>query len=303
MTKLKITITGGSGFIGTTISNLLLKNHEVTIFDLTNNLIPNTTFFEGSILEKDKIIEATKNSDVVIHLAAALGVINTEKNPVMTLDTNILGTKNVLEACTINNTKKIIYSSSSEIYGEPLSIPIKEDDKIIPITSYGVSKLAGEEYVKAYSKNFGLDFTIFRLFNVYGELQKNSWVIPEFVKKAVLNEKIFIHGNGSQVRAFCHVSDVAQAFVTVLDQGTNQTFNIGNNQEPISVKNLAQKIIELSHSSSHIDFIPFAESDRNRTEIMNRAPDITKAQKLLNYSPQVSLTAGLSSLIKKIKNQ
>ena len=303
MNKLKITVTGGSGFIGSTICYLLLKNHEVTVFDLTDNSLPNVKFFEGSILEKDKIIEATKNSDVVIHLAAALGVINTEKNPVMTLDTNILGTKNVLESCKINNIQKIIYSSSSEIYGEPLSIPIKEDDKIIPITNYGVSKLTGEEYVKAYSKNFGLDFTIFRLFNVYGDFQKNSWVIPEFVKKAILNEKITIHGDGSQVRAFCHVSDVAQAFVTALDQGTNEIFNIGNNQEPISIKNLAQKIIELSNSSSHIDFIPFAESDRNRTEIMNRSPDITKAKKLLNYSPKISLADGLSSIIKKTKNQ
>lgn len=299
---MKITITGGSGFIGSELCNLLLENHEIRIYDLIDPLIPTSTFFQGSVLEIDKIIDATKDSDLVIHLAAALGVINTEKNPVMTLDTNILGIKNVLEACKINNIKKIIFSSSSEIYGEPLVIPIKENDKIIPITNYGISKLTGEEYVKSYSKNFGLDFTIFRLFNVYGESQKNSWVIPEFVKKAISNEKITIHGDGSQVRAFCHVSDVAKAFSLAIENGTNEIFNIGNDHEPISIKNLAQKIIELSNSQSQIDFIPFAKSDRNRTEIMNRSPDITKAEKLLGYSPKISLDEGLTRVIKKHSN-
>ena len=173
--------------------------------------------------------------DVIIHLAAALGVIETEKNPVRTLDVNSIGTKNVLEACRTNNIKKIIFSSSSEIYGEPEHIPIKETDRITPITTYGISKLMAEEYIKSYSKAHGINYTIFRLFNVYGEEQANRWVVPEFVKKIVNDGEVTIHGDGNQIRAFCHVSDIANAFSYALEKGDNQIFNIGNNLEPISI--------------------------------------------------------------------
>ena len=295
---MKITITGGAGFIGSSLVKSLMEEHQITVFDAKKPKF-NVDFAEGDINNPDDLIRATKNSHVVIHLAATLGVVNTEKNPIKTLDTNIIGTRNVLEACRLNNVKKIIFSSSSELYGEPLKVPISETDKPIPITTYGISKLAAEEYIKAYSKSYGIKYTILRLFNVYGDEQGTQWVVPEFVNQAVRNQDITIHGTGSQIRAFCYVSDIADAFRIVLEKGDGEIFNIGNDREPISIKELAEKVISLSDSKSTINSIPFEKSDRDRSEIMKRAPSIEKAKKLLGYNPKIFLEEGIRKVIKK----
>lgn len=296
---MNIAITGGAGLIGTELCKIFNQKHNVTVLDFKEPKISEINFIKIDIENTQEIIDSTKEMDVIIHLAAALGVIETEKNPVRTLDVNSIGTKNVLEACRTNNIKKIIFSSSSEIYGEPEHIPIKETDRITPITTYGISKLMAEEYIKSYSKAHGINYTIFRLFNVYGEEQANRWVVPEFVKKIVNDDEVTIHGDGSQIRAFCHVSDIANAFSYALEKGDNQIFNIGNNLEPISIKELANRIISLSKSKSQIKFISFDDSSRNRKEIINRAPDISKAMEILEYKPKVTLDDGLTRVIKK----
>ena len=296
---MNIAITGGAGLIGTELCKIFSQEHDITVLDFKEPKIPSINFIKIDIENPQEIINSTKGIDLVIHLAAALGVIETEKNPVKTLDINSIGTKNVLEACKTNNIKKIIFSSSSEIYGEPEHIPIKETDRITPITTYGISKLMAEEYIKSYSRAYGINYTIFRLFNVYGEEQANRWVVPEFVRKIVNDEEVTIHGDGSQIRAFCHVSDIANAFSYALTKGNNEIFNIGNNLEPISIKELANRIISLSKSKSQIKFISFDDSSRNRKEIINRAPDISKAMKMLEYKPKVTLDDGLTRVIKK----
>tara|TARA_Y100000590_G_C15637600_1_gene983597 strand:+ start:89 stop:991 length:903 start_codon:yes stop_codon:yes gene_type:complete len=296
---MKIAITGGSGLIGTEIYNLFKKQHEITILDYNKPRDSEVNFIKIDIENPKEIIDSTKGIDVIIHLAAALGVIETEKNPVRTLDVNAIGTKNVLEACRINNIKKLIFSSSSEIYGEPEKIPIKETDRVTPITTYGISKLMAEEYIKSYSRAYGIKYTIFRLFNVYGEEQATKWVVPEFVKKIVNDEEVTIHGDGNQIRAFCHVSDIANAFEIALTKGDDEIFNVGNNLEPISIKELANRIITLSKSNSQIAFISFDNSSRNRKEIINRAPDISKAIEILGYEPKISLDDGLTRVITK----
>ena len=296
---MNIAITGGAGLIGTELCKIFNQEHNVTVLDFKKPEISRINFIKSDIENAQEIIDSTKEIDVIIHLAAALGVIETEKTPVRTLDVNSIGTKNVLEACRTNNIKKIIFSSSSEIYGEPEHIPIKETDRITPITTYGISKLMAEEYIKSYSKAHGINYTIFRLFNVYGEEQANRWVVPEFVKKIVNDGEVTIHGDGNQIRAFCHVSDIANAFSYALEKGDNQIFNIGNNLEPISIKELANRIISLSKSKSQIKFISFDDSSRNRKEIINRAPDISKAMEILEYKPKVTLDDGLTRVIKK----
>jgi len=296
---MKIIVTGGSGFIGSYVVKNLSKNHEVKNFDFKKPVNLDNEFIQGDIKDTKNVIDSIKDCDIVIHLAATLGVIHTEENPVLTLDTNLGGTKNVLEACRINKIKKIIFSSSSEVYGEPLKIPMNEEDKPVPITTYGVSKFAAEEYIKAYSRNFGLKYTMFRLFNVYGDEQVTDWVLPEFVSKAIANKDIIVHGDGSQTRAFCYVTDIANAFSLALDKANGQLINIGNNNEPITIKELANKIIELSNSKSSVKFIPFEESKRNRNEILIRIPNIKKAEKLLDYEPKISLEEGVLKVIKK----
>jgi len=296
---MNIAITGGSGLIGSELSRLFTREHNIIILDFKEPKDTDISFRKVDIESYDQVVDATKKIDVIIHLAAALGVVETEKNPVKTLDVNAIGTKNVLEACKKNNIKKIIFSSSSEIYGEPERVPIKETDRITPITTYGISKLMAEEYIKSYSKTYGIKYTIFRLFNVYGEEQANRWVIPEFVNKIIADEEVTIHGDGNQIRAFCHVSDIAKAFSYALTNGDNETFNIGNNLEPVSIKELANRIISLSNSKSNIKFISFDDSLRNRREIVKRSPDISKAKDTLDYKPSISLDEGLKRVITK----
>ena len=275
----------------------LKQEHDVTIFDVKKN-VSDINFIKGDVTNLENVKNSIVNCDLVIHLAAALGVVNVEKDPVQTLDINLGGTKNVLEACKANNIKKIIFSSSSEVYGEPAKIPIKENDPITPITTYGISKLASEEYIKSYSKSYGIQYTIFRLFNVYGAMQNTQWVLPEFVDKAISDKQISVHSDGSQVRAFCYVSDIADAFQSVLETANGEIINVGNSSNPISIKELAKKIISLTNSRSKIKFVPFEESNRNRAEIMKRIPDINKAKKILNYSPKITLDEGIEKVVK-----
>ena len=293
---MRICITGGSGFIGTHIANALKSEYEVAIFDRFKPKIEDIEFIKGNIID-DSIQKAFEDCDVVIHLAAAVGVKITEDDPILTLNTNILGTKNVLEACKSNNVKKIILASSSEVYGEPLKIPIEESDPAIPITSYGISKIAAEEYVKAYAVSFGLKYTILRFFNVYGPGQSKDFVIPEFVSNASKNNPILIHGSGSQIRSFCHISDISNGVSLSIEKGDNEIINIGNANEPITISELAKKIIGITNSKSSIQFVPFTDSNRRRQkEIINRIPSIKKAESMLSYKPKISLNDGISML-------
>jgi len=299
---LKIGITGGSGFIGTHVINALKTKHDIVVFDRAKPKIEGIKFVSGNIIN-DSTKEVFEKCDAVIHLAAAVGVKITEEDPVLTLDTNILGTKNVLEACRANKIKKIILASSSEVYGEPLKTPIEESDPVIPITNYGASKVAAEEYVKAYSANFGIKYSILRFFNAYGPGQSRDFVMPEFVSKASENEPIVIHGSGSQIRAFCHVSDIANGISLAIDNGDNEIMNIGNDAEPITIFELAKKIVNITNSKSNIQFVPFVDSNRKRRkEIINRIPDIRKARRILSYEPRISLNDGIISVLKGEKH-
>lgn len=299
---MKIGITGGSGFIGTHVINALKTKHDIVVFDRAKPKIEGIKFVSGNIIN-DSTKEVFEKCDAVIHLAAAVGVKITEEDPVLTLDTNILGTKNVLEACRANKIKKIILASSSEVYGEPLKTPIEESDPVIPITNYGASKVAAEEYVKAYSANFGIKYSILRFFNAYGPGQSKDFVMPEFVSKASENEPIVIHGSGSQIRAFCHVSDIANGISLAIDNGDNEIMNIGNDAEPITIFELAKKIVSITNSKSNIQFVPFVDSNRKRRkEIINRIPDIRKARRILSYEPSISLNDGIISVLKGEKH-
>jgi len=294
---MKIAITGGSGFIGTNLSNLLKSQHDILILDRIPSKIQDVDFTECDLLDSKKLSDVLEGFDIVIHLAAAVGVKLTEEEPLHTLNLNIQGTQNILESCKKNHVKKIIFASSSEIYGEAIHIPIKETDTPMPITNYGVSKITGEEYVKAYSKAHSIKYSILRFFNAYGPGQSNSFVMSEFVFKAIANKTITIHGNGEQLRAFCHISDIVNGISLCLDKGDNEIFNIGNNTEPVTIFELAKTIKKITNSKSEITFLPFEDTERKRTsEIMKRIPDITKAQNILGYNPRISLNEGIKTI-------
>jgi len=297
----KVLVTGGSGFIGREIVQALIKKgFQVNVLDLFNVDIPGITFFQGSVLDQEIISKAMHNCQYVIHMAAILGVSKSSYAPVECLDVNVIGTRNVLKCCVIHQVKKIVFPSSSEVYGEPAKIPVTEDTVLQPKSEYGVSKSVCEEYIKAYKKQHGLDYTIVRYFNVYGELQANSWVMPKFVNNALLSKPLQIFGDGSQVRTFCHVSDAAEATVIALmsDTANNNIFNIGNSSEPITMKELAHKAIAAAGTSSSLEYVPLEKSDRShQREIFKRIPSTEKAKQLLGFEAKISVDQGIARII------
>ena len=294
---MKILITGGTGFIGSHLTQFLKKDNDITIYDVKKPIEKDVKFILGDILDEQKILQSFQDFDAIIHLAATVGVKNTETNPVLTLNTNILGTKNILEACKKHNIKKVILASSSEIYGEPRKVPIDETQTPIPITTYGISKLASEEYLKSYAKTCGFNYSILRFFNVVGPKQSSRFVLPEFIKNALNNKPLVIHGNGLQIRAFCHIADICQGIEKSICKGDGEIFNIGNDLEPITIENLAKKVISVLNSQSTIKYISFEKSGRNREqEIMTRIPSIQKAKKILSYQPEHNLKEIINSI-------
>lgn len=298
---MKIIITGGSGFIGTNLSEFLRNTHEVSILDKRQPILNGIEFFNGDVTNFQELVNILKGFDIIIHLAALVGVESSDSEPIKTLDFNIGGTRNVLEACRINNIKRIIFASSSEVYGEPLKLPIEEIDNPIPITTYGLSKLTAEEYIRSYAKIYGIKYVILRLFNVYGAGQSTKFVMSEFINSALKDKEIIIHSDGSQIRSFCNVKDVVNAFSLALHKGDNETINIGNASEPISIRELARKILSMTNSNSKLSFQSFEESKRNRKEILKRIPNIDKARRLLGFNPSISLDEGIGILIESLR--
>ena len=301
----KILITGGQGFLGKkTADALSKKGHEVICFDiasLNDNKNKNLTYkkYFGSILNSYDIERALKGCDIVIHLAALVGVEVTERKSLDCLHINIQGTSNVLDSAIKNKVKKIIFSSSSEVYGDQETFPILENAKLTPKSNYGISKIVGEEYVKAYSQIYDLKFNICRFFNLYGLGQKKDFVISKFAENIKNSKIIKVYGDGQQIRSYCHVDDAVDAIIKILEKGQDNTiYNVGNNNEPISVIDLAKKMVNISQKNIKIEKIPFEKSDRNsQREIYRREPSIEKLTKHTNYTPKIKLDVGIKDVL------
>ena len=300
----KILITGGNGFIGHELIKKLVKiGHEITSLDI---LVPEKRnkqirYYSGSILNRYDLDAAMKNCDIVFHLAAMVGVALTEKKRLECLEINIQGTKAVLDAVVRQKVKKIIFSSSSEVYGDQDIIPTNESADLKPKSNYGITKLVGEEYVKAYSKFYKFDFNIIRFFSLYGGTQRPDFVIPIFKNIIKNNKTINIYGKGNQIRSYCYIDDAIDGVIKVLQKGKKKhTYNIGNNNEPISVEELANKMINISQKNIKIKKIPFEKSDRSKNrEIYKRQPDISKLKKDTNFLPKINLDKGIKKLFQK----
>jgi len=287
----RILITGGAGNIGSSLAARLAANpdYQIVIVDnlLTGNLskLPknreNVIFIKADVNDFKDIssIMLSFTFDFVFHYAAVVGVARTLKNPKMVLD-DIEGIKNILNLSKNSNVKKVFYSSSSEVYGEPVEIPQFEDTT--PLNSrlpYAIVKNIGEAFIKSYQLEFGLDYTIFRFFNTYGPSQSMDFVISKFINSALKNEDITIYGDGSQTRTFCYIDDNLDTTERILNEKllNNEVLNIGSDIE-ISILDLAKKIIHLLNSKSKIIFQPpLKEGDMTR-----RKPDISKMMKVLN---------------------
>ena len=287
-------VTGGNGFIGhTLVRHLLDEGNDVKVIDIKPIKFthPKLEFVKKSVL--DDIKPDMKDCDAVYHLAAELGVINSDKKPLNTLSVNIDGTVNAFKCALNTNVKKIVYTSSSEVYGEPRELPIKEESSKSPVSIYGVSKLTAEMYAYGYVKEYGMNINPVRLFNVYGPGQGFEWVVPIFIQKVLNNESPELFGDGTQVRCFTYITDIVSGIETVMKKGAKgEAYNIANDEQT-TMKELAEMIIKVSGKRMKPKIVGFGKSTRTRErEIMKRIPSIEKL-KSLNWKPDVGIKEGI----------
>lgn len=304
MTKKNILISGGAGFVASAMAEKLAQDVSNTIVIVDNLLtgdiarVPkkdNVKFIKADVnrLEDISGVFYAFSFDYVFHYAAVVGVKRTIDNPVMVLD-DITGVKNVLSLSKNTGVKRVFFSSSSEVYGEPVEMP--QNEHTTPLNSrlpYAIVKNVGEAFLKSYKKEFDLDYTIFRFFNTYGPKQSKDFVISKFVAKALKGEDITIFGDGMQTRTFCYVDDNIEACYNAFknNEVMNDVINIGNDNE-MTVLDLAKTIIKLSGSSSKIVHLPpLEEGDMSR-----RNPDISKMRKLLGRE-LTDIETGLTNVI------
>ena len=291
---MKIMVTGGNGFIGhTLVKHLLDEGNNVKVIDIKPIKFthPELEFVKKSVLEDLRF--EMRDCDAVYHLAAELGVVNSDKKPLNTLAVNIDGTVNVFRCALGTNVKRIVYTSSSEVYGEAREIPLKEDSPKSPVSIYGVSKLTAEMYAKGYVQEYAMDISPVRLFNVYGPGQGFEWVMSIFMQKVLNNESPLLFGDGSQIRCFTFISDIVSGITTVMKKGAKgEAYNIANTDK-ITMKDLAELIIKVSGKKLKPKIAGFGKDTRTRQrEIMVRIPSNEKL-KSLGWAPKFSVQEGV----------
>ncbi len=305
--KRTILVTGGAGFIGSSLAERLARDPDNYVVIVDNLLTGSLSKVPKSIHQNVKFIKADANDlmdlssifhayrfDYVFHYAAVVGVKRTLANPVMVLN-DMTGINNVLNLSKNTGVKRVFYTSSSEVYGEPVEFP--QNEYTTPLNSrlpYAIVKNVGEAYLRSFKREYDLDFTIFRLFNTYGPKQSSDFVISKFLMAALKDKDITIYGDGSQTRTFCFVEDHLDATMNAFYNNllVNDVANIGSDKE-ISMLELAKFIIKQTNSRSSIVHLPaLAEGDMTR-----RRPDVTKMKELLNHE-FTSLEEGLNLIMK-----
>jgi UDP-glucose 4-epimerase len=320
---MRVLITGGAGFVGSHLAEALLaRGDEVFVLDnLSTGSIDNIAHLKGqpkfhytidTVTNEPVLAELIDQCDVVVHLAAAVGVKLIVEAPVHTIETNVHGTEVVLKHA--NKKKKLVMlASTSEVYGKSADVPFREDADLVLGPSvkhrwaYACSKLIDEFLALAYWKERQLPIIIIRLFNTVGPRQTGQYgmVIPTFVRQALAGHPITVFGDGTQSRSFTYVGDVVRAVVALINEprAVGQVFNIGNGQE-ITIGNLAERIKTLTASQSEIVRIPYDEAYEAGFEDMpRRVPDISKVRALVGYAPTVELDEILNRVIEYFRQQ
>lgn len=304
---MKALVTGGSGFIGSNVSKMLLnKGVEAVVFDnLSSGYYDNikelpVEFIKADILDRDAIKEACKGVDVVFHLAASVGRQRSIDHPQLDSEINLIGTINVLEGMRAHGVKKIVYSSSAAIFGELQSLEIDENHPQNADSPYGVSKLAAEKMILSYADIYDIIAVCLRYFNIYGVNQRYDLygnVIPIFAHRLFAREPILIYGDGTQTRDFVNVYDVARANVMAgLEYSKTNVFNLGSG-ESITINRLAEMMQEISGINNGIEYLPERKAD-----VKHCKADANKVLKNMNFKTVVSLDTGLKEYIDWYKN-
>jgi UDP-glucose 4-epimerase len=318
---MRVLITGGAGFIGSHLAQAHLeKGDEVYVIDdLSTGSMDNIKplaeskaygprffFTEDTILNHDKMLELVGICDRVYHLAAAVGVLYILEHPLESIRTNIQGTEKILELCN-KFKKRVLITSSSEVYGKHLHAPLVETDNIIygPSSkfrwSYAASKLMDEFMGLSYYRTHGLEVVIARLFNTVGPGQSGAYgmVVPRLVGQALREEPLTIYGTGKQTRTFTYVKDVVDALMGLMEssEAMGEVFNIGGIEE-ISIEDLAKKIVAKTGSSSKIDYIPYEVAfEKDFEDMERRVPGIEKIKECIGFEPKTDLDGILENVI------
>ncbi len=300
-----IFITGGAGFIASTLIARLADKNRIVVYDnYTRNTLkgtaydrhPNVTQIEGDVLDFERLAAAMKGADIVVHAAAIAGIESTVRNPVTTMRVNMIGTANALEAARLaRGVKRFLEFSTSEVFG---SQAFKVTEGASTVTgavgearwTYAVSKLAGEHLAHAYFKQYGLPTVTVRPFNVYGPGQTGEGALSIFIRKALKNEDLLIFGDGTQIRAWCFVDDMVEGVMCALEhpKAVGESFNIGNARAVVTIYGLAEAVCRVVGSRSKIRFKPALSAD-----IELRIPNVDKARELIGFAAQVDLDEGL----------
>ena len=313
---MKALITGGAGFIGSHLSEALIAHgHEVLVLDnLSTGSFDNIAHLKGrrgfeyfidSVNNEPLLAELIDRSDVVFHLAAAVGVKLIVEQPVHTIETNVHGTEVVLKHAS-KKKKLVVIASTSEVYGKSEDVPFREDSDLVlgPTPkhrwAYACSKAIDEFLALAYWKERKLPVIIVRFFNTVGPRQTGTYgmVIPNFVRQALAGHPITVFGDGTQSRSFTHVVDVVDALLKLVDEpkAIGQVVNIGNTEE-VTIRALAERVRDLSHSSSPITYIPYDQAYESGFEDMpRRVPDLRKVSEMIGYRPR----HGLDDILKEV---
>jgi UDP-glucose 4-epimerase len=310
-------ITGGAGFIGSHLAGRLLdQGHSVCVIDnLSTGSIQNIRDLKNSrnfeyvvdTVENERLLaELVDPADVVFHLSAAVGVRLVVESPVRTIETNIRGTELVLRMAA-KKKKKVLVTSTSEVYGKREEVPFRETDDLVLGSSdkgrwsYACSKAIDEFMALAYYREKQVPTVIVRLFNTVGPRQTGRYgmVLPSFVSSALKGEDLIVHGDGTQRRCFAHVEDIVDALVRLSSHpgAVGQIFNLGS-QEEITIHDLARRVIQRTGSSSRITFLPYEQAYPDGFEDMQRrVPDISKVNALIGYRPQIDLNGIIDSVV------
>jgi UDP-glucose 4-epimerase len=301
----KVVITGAAGFIGSNLAQELASDNNIILIDdlstgyLTNieDIIDksNVTFIEGSITDLGILQKIFKGVDYVFHEAAISSVPKSIKDPIRSNEVNINGTLNVLVAAKENSVKKIVYASSSSVYGDTPTLPKTEDMLPCPLSPYAVSKLTGEYYCQVFTRNYNLSTISLRYFNVYGLRQDSSneyaAVIPKFITNVLNDKSPVIYGAGKQTRDFVFIDDIVNANISAAEQEATGIFNIASGK-CISINDLAKSVIKICKKNLNLVYKTPRSGD-----IRHSSADISKAKKKLHYEPRFNLTEGLKKTV------
>jgi len=310
----KILLTGGAGFIGTNLCRVLADRNRVVVYDNGHRDAirltdlpdhPNVTVIKGDVLDPEGVKKAIAGCRAVVHLAAIAGIDTVNRRPTVTMKVNMLGTENVIEAAVAEKVERFIDFSTSEVYGSFVYHADENDSTVhgrvgVLRWIYAVSKLAAEHMTHCYHVEYGLPSVTVRPFNIYGPYQVGEGAIQKFILAALKGEPLVINGDGSQIRAWCYIDDFVRGVLLCLErqEAVGQVFNLGNHRTAVTIRDLAEKVIALTGSSSKL-----VTGEALAADVALRIPSTAKARELLGFEPEISLEEGLKRSIDWYRGQ